>query len=105
MIYSETEIFDPSFDQNAMEVGDSFDMNGTRYTIERKYNEGPFMRYTKEPVTIFVVSFGHGDGGPFYQVCVWNGDWEGCHPQARSVEDALFAELARLNETENAAGW
>ena len=39
--YSEDTIFGGDFDHNSMEVGDSFDMNGTRYTIERKFNEGP----------------------------------------------------------------
>lgn len=102
MIYSETTIFDDSFDCNSMEVGDSFHMNDTLYTIERKFKDGPFMYGTAEALTLFVVSFPH-EAGKGYQVCTWLGDWEGCHPCADSIENALFSELARLNELEQQA--
>lgn len=97
MIYSETSIFDETFDCDSMEVGDSFHMNGTCYQVERKFSEGPFMAFTKDAETIFIVS-AENNGQIFYQVCIWSGDWEGCHPVSASIEGALFSELARLNE-------
>ena len=97
MIYSETAIFDETFDCDSMEVGDSFHMNGTCYKVERKFNDGPFMAFTKDAETLFIVS-AENNGQTFYQVCVWSVDWEGCHPVSDSVEGALFSELARLNE-------
>lgn len=97
MIYSETTIFDETFDCDSMEVGDSFHMNGTYYRVERKFNDGPFMSFTNTAKTLFIVSTEH-NGQTFYQVCIWSGDWEGCHPVSDSIEGALFSELARLNE-------
>lgn len=101
MIYSETAMSDSTFDPAILQVGDTFSYNGIAYTVERAFVGGPFMTYTEGPTVVNVVSYGHEEGGPFYQVATWDGDWQGCHPEANSIEDALFAEIARGCEISN----
>lgn len=100
MIYTEDAISDETFDITSMSEGDEFHMNGTHYTIERKFEGGPFMVFTKNPVILFVVSFIF-EGVKRFQVCNWDGDWEGCTPVEDSTDNALFAELARRIEIDD----
>ena len=94
MEYTESEMFAKDFDPATLKAGDTFMYNDQRYTIERVYTGGPFMVYTTDPTVIHVVSY-EDDGVGYFKVATWDGDWQGCHPAALSVEEALFAEIAR----------